>query len=430
MGKTSLAWLCATAAATTAAALALPAIAQNQLPDGNGKQAVQTACVVCHELTRVTNAGHTPDEWDMIVHNMVTMGASLKPEQVPVVSKYLASYFPAQGARPHPNDFRQRAGELQGIRAADARAFPHDPYAAADGLIWYSGQLGNVLGRVDPKTGQFKDYPLPSSSGPHGLMGDKDGNIWFTGNFAGYVGKLDPKTGQVTQYKTPGARDPHSLVFDQDGILWFTAQGANQVGRIDPKTGEVKMVPVPTRLAAPYGIVVSSKGVPFFGEFGANKIGSIDPKTMKITEYTLPNRDTRPRRIAITSDDVLWYGDYTRGYLGMYDPKTGKAKEWKSPAGAGCRALWHRGAERRDLLQRVRHFAQHAGALRSQNGKIPDLEDSLGRRHGAQHDADGGRQARARRVRREHGRAGGAEVTRPQPLTPTGGGSGTAPGPG
>ncbi len=315
-----------------AAVLVLPAFAQSQLPNGNGKQIVETQCTVCHEVLRITNSGHSREEWDTVVHNMIMMGAVLKPEQISVVTNYLASNFPPKA--------KSNVATISGTVQANfkefklpTRAFPHDPYAAADGSIWYSGQLGNVLGRVDTKTGQVKDYPLPASSGPHGLMGDKDGNIWFTGNFAGYVGKLDPKTGKVTQYPTPGARDPHSLVFDPDGILWFTAQGANQVGRVDPKTGEVKMVQVPTRFAAPYGIVMSSKGVPFFCEFGANKVASIDPKTMKITEYTLPNRDTRPRRIAITKDDVLWYGDYTRGYLGMYDPKTGKSKEWKSPAG-------------------------------------------------------------------------------------------------
>jgi virginiamycin B lyase len=235
-----------TVAVATAAALTAPVFAQNQLPEGNGKQVVQTACTVCHELGRITNAGHTPDEWDTIVHEMVMMGAALRNDQIPVVSKYLAVYFPPKAKSNAPTISGSVQANFKEFKLP-TRAFPHDPYAAADGSIWYSGQLGNVLGRVDLKTGQVKDYPLPSSSGPHGLMGDKDGNIWFTGNFAGYVGKLDPKTGQVTQYKTPTARDPHSLIFDQDGILWFTAQGANQVGRIDPKTGEVKMVQVPTR---------------------------------------------------------------------------------------------------------------------------------------------------------------------------------------
>ena len=47
---------------------------------------------------------------------------------------------------------------------------PHDPLATRDGAIWYSGQMANVLGRLDPKTGQFKEYALKTPhSGPHGL---------------------------------------------------------------------------------------------------------------------------------------------------------------------------------------------------------------------------------------------------------------------
>ena len=80
------------------------------------------------------------------------------------------------------------------------RSFPHDPLAAADGTIWYAGQMASTLGRLDPKTGAFKEYRTKTpDSGPHGLAADKDGNIWFAASFQGYIGKLDPKTGTITE---------------------------------------------------------------------------------------------------------------------------------------------------------------------------------------------------------------------------------------
>ena len=117
---------------------------------------------------------------------------------------------------------------------------PHDPLAAADGSIWYTGQMASTLGRLDPKTGAFKEYRTETpNSGPHGLVADEDGNIWFTANFAGYIGKLDPKTGAIIEYRLPDdARDPHTPVFDQTGRLWFTVQGADMIGRLVPKTGK------------------------------------------------------------------------------------------------------------------------------------------------------------------------------------------------
>jgi len=81
---------------------------------------------------------------------------------------------------------------------------PHDPLAAADGSIWYTGQMASTLGRLDPKTGVFKEYKTKTpNSGPHGLVADAEGDIWFTASFAGYIGKLDPRTGAITEYRLP-----------------------------------------------------------------------------------------------------------------------------------------------------------------------------------------------------------------------------------
>ena len=121
---------------------------------------------------------------------------------------------------------------------------PHDPAVAPDGAAWYTGQASNTLGRLDPLTGRFTEFPLSTpASGPHGLVADREGAIWYTGNTAALIGKLDPKTGRVTEYRMPDtrARDPHTPIFDAQGILWFTVQNGNFVGRLDPATGEVRL---------------------------------------------------------------------------------------------------------------------------------------------------------------------------------------------
>src|SRR5437588_11864770 len=40
--------------------------------------------------------------------------------------------------------------------------YPHDPAVAPDGSVWYTGQRANVVGRFDPRTQQFKEFPSPS----------------------------------------------------------------------------------------------------------------------------------------------------------------------------------------------------------------------------------------------------------------------------
>ena len=88
--------------------------------------------------------------------------------------------------------------KIQEYEVPTLKSRPHDPALAPDGSLWYTGQGANKLGRLDPKTGEFKEYSLKTpNSGPHGLVADKDGNIWFTAISGGYVGKLDPKTGEI-----------------------------------------------------------------------------------------------------------------------------------------------------------------------------------------------------------------------------------------
>jgi virginiamycin B lyase len=315
---------------------ALPVHGQITLPDGNGKDAVQAACSQCHGLTRVVQSGYDRDGWRNVVAMMRNAGAQVPPDRVDVIVEYLAKNFAPRSSPDAviiPGSVTVSIKEWQ-VPTPGSR--PHDPLAAPDGSIWYTGQMANVLGRLDPNTGTFKEFHASvASSGPHGLTMDRDGNVWFTANYQGYIGKLDPRTGSFKEYQLPEpARDPHTPLFDRNGTLWFTVQGANMVGRLVPRTGEIKTVNVPTEHALPYGMVIDSKNVPWFAEFGTSKIAKIDPATMAIHEYPLPNPNARPRRVAIGPDDVIWYTDYARGYLGRFDTKTGNANDFASPGGS------------------------------------------------------------------------------------------------
>jgi virginiamycin B lyase len=302
-----------------------------QLPDGPGKELVQTTCAKCHGLNLITNSwGNTRQGWHDLIGSMI----ALPKDQADTVTSYLATHFPVKPAPeavliPGPASVSVKEWLVPSLGSR-----PHDPLAAADGSLWWTGQFASRLGRVDLKTGDMKEFPLKTpDSGPHGLTEDKDGNIWFTAISKNYVGKLNPKTGEVAEHPLPeGARGPHTPIFDQKGMLWFTIQ-SGMVGRLNPQTGEMKVAAPPSTPTYPYGIVVNSKGVPWYVDFRGNRLASVDPVTMAIKEYTLPDPAARPRRIAITSDDVLWYSDYARGYLGRLDPVTGAVREWPSPGG-------------------------------------------------------------------------------------------------
>jgi virginiamycin B lyase len=322
-------------------AIAASGYAQNvlsaELPEGKGKDIVANNCNSCHKFFERVGGGYTAEGWTTVMRMMKNQGLQLPDDQAKVAKDYLVKNFPEK-SKPKgvvvPGPYKV---SMKSWNVATPGSRPHDPLAARDGSLWYTGQMVNALGRLDPKTGKVKEYKLKTAhSAPHGLVEDKDGNIWYTGNAGALVGKLDPKTGAVTEYPMPdpNVRDPHTLIFDQAGILWFTAQGANRVGRLDPKSGEIKLLTPPTANSRPYGMAVDSKGTVFYVPFGTNKVGAVDPKTLAIKEYPLPDPKSRPRRITITSDDIVWYTDFPRGYLGRLDPATGKVTEYQSPSGA------------------------------------------------------------------------------------------------
>jgi len=314
----------------------LAASAWAQMPEGEGRHLVETKCVGCHELARVTSAGYSETEWRDKLAMMKNVGMQVAPAEEHAIVAYLAKNYPEKpmaDAVLLPGPARI---EIHEWRTPTPGSRPHDPLLTHDGALWYTGQFANLLGRLDPRTGEIREYRLKTpQSGPHGLVEDPQGRIWFTANSKAYVGVLDPKTVDVKEYAMPdpAAKDPHTPAFDAKGRLWFSVQGGNEIGRIDPSTGEVKLVRSLTPKSRPYGVKLDSKGVPYVVLFGTNKVARLDPETMQIREYTLPE-GARPRRMEITADDMVWYSDYARGYLGRLDPRTGDVKEWPSPGGA------------------------------------------------------------------------------------------------
>src|SRR5205085_1436108 len=211
------------AAAVAVAAIPLQAATSadpdaNKLPAGPEKGVIAEVCTACHELGRIVNGSYDAAGWNNVVHMMVNAGAALTPDQVQPVTNYLIKSFPE---KPFP-PFKEVPGPVKvSIKEwvlPTPGSRPHDPLAAADGTLWYTGHMGSLIGHLDPKTDKITEYHTKTPiSGPHGLTMDKDGNIWYTGNFKGYIGKLDTKTGKFTEYKTGAARDPHTPLFDQNG---------------------------------------------------------------------------------------------------------------------------------------------------------------------------------------------------------------------
>ena len=63
------------------------------LPDGAGKDLVETRCSVCHDLERVAVVKRDRRGWPVIVADMVAWGAPATPGEAKTIADYLAAHF-------------------------------------------------------------------------------------------------------------------------------------------------------------------------------------------------------------------------------------------------------------------------------------------------------------------------------------------------
>jgi virginiamycin B lyase len=306
----------------------------DQLPDGAGRELVEGMCTACHPASQILgSSGYTREGWQELTGTMVDLSAS-EADRAAILD-YLAARFPPNGRRASKAMAGDAGITLQQWQVPTLGQRSRDPVEAPDGSIWWAGQWGNLLGRIDPASGEMREFPLPDGSRPHTVNLDAAGHAWFTGNGNGTIGKLDPGTGEVTVYRMPdpAARDPHTAEFDQSGILWFTVQQGNMVGRLDPATGAIRLVTMKTPGSRPYGIKIDAQGTPWVACNGSNCLVKVDPETMTLTEIELPIPETTVRRLDIAADGTIWYVNSSQGRLGRFDPKTSAIQEWPSPSG-------------------------------------------------------------------------------------------------
>jgi streptogramin lyase len=204
------------------------------------------------------------------------------------------------------------------------------------------------IGKLDPKTGAHKEYPVPELKPgyPQGLLDieeDKAGDMWMGMMYQGALAKFDRKTEKITTYSLPKqwndeAAQPNMLGmrYDVDGKIWTDSAGHYDIFRLDVKTGNyeqfepMKQLP-DSRRGTIYGIDSDSHNNLYFTDFATDYIGRIDAKTGKVAWFQTPTPNSRPRRIRTDAQDRAYFGEYQGNKIGMLDPETGKISEWALP---------------------------------------------------------------------------------------------------
>jgi competence protein ComEA len=69
------------------------AFAQNDFPDGPGKEYVQKICLQCHEPAQILSQKRTESDWKKTVARMAQKGVAAPTEQFDAIAVYMAQHF-------------------------------------------------------------------------------------------------------------------------------------------------------------------------------------------------------------------------------------------------------------------------------------------------------------------------------------------------
>ena len=328
-------------------------------------------CVSCHTLERIVRSTHDADEFTQVIWRMMgyaQVSQPVKPqrrvdavkragvpEQYRKQAEYLASInlssvsqweYPLKTLpRPTGRDTHVIVTEYALPRPT---SMPHDVIMDEHGSLWYVDFGEQMFGKLDPKTGQAKEWPVPNVKAgyPVGLLDieeDKDGDFWMGMMFQGALAKFDPRTEKLQVFNLPPELNDESAQINMvsmkqtvDGKIWTDNAGPQEIYRFDTETGKYETFQPLKQLPGPgpytiYGLDADSHNNVYFSEYQTNYIGRIDAKTKEVKFFQTPTLHSRPRRVVMDSQDRLWIGEYRGNRIAMLDTKTEKFTEWPMP---------------------------------------------------------------------------------------------------
>ena len=231
-------------------------------------------CDQCHSLDKVAKSTYDVDGWFSTLHRMQNqwqagstfthpMPPTYPPKEYPTdpeLAKYLSSinlsgdkttwpYELKTFPRPRGADTRVVITEYEIPREGNS---PHDLAIDRDGMVWYDDFQSPNIGRLDPRTGQFKEWVLPrlKPSLPSNSLTielDHQGNPWLPRGYQGCsVTMFDVKTEKFQTWSAPAEyNDDHSSCTQgnvgPNGMVWFNSFNTSKMFELDPKTGDVKV---------------------------------------------------------------------------------------------------------------------------------------------------------------------------------------------
>ena len=338
-------------------------------------------CAACHSLAPIVQSTYDKQGWlttfarmrgyseqSIITHPVaLPYKVSVKPD--PDFAEYLTTINLSSKAKwdytlktlPRPTGKATRV-IITEYDLPDPGRLPHDADLTGNGMVWYNDFREPLIGRLDPRTGEIKEWRFPplKPNFPPGTLSMEpgaNGFLWIPRFRQAGITRFDPRTEEfqtwpdLPEYNDDRAIDAQ-VAPAPDGTVWYPNLDSRNLYRLDPKTGHIAVYPMYPGYHQEqagsgiivqfsynkkpeghftYGVAVDSKSNAYFCDIVGGNIGRIDAKTGKATLFKTPTLNSGPRRLSVDSEDRVWFGEYYANSVGMFDPKTERFKEWKAP---------------------------------------------------------------------------------------------------
>ena len=157
-------------------------------------------------------------------------------------------WFTVQGGN-FVGHFARGTGDIHLVKAPEVtngRGSSSRPYGIkmdAKNHPWIALFNTNKIATVDPETMELTSFNLPDElTRPRRLVVDSNDIVWYVDYSLGRLGRLDPRTGDIKEWDNPSgaASRPYAMAIDASDRVWFVETGVqpNRFVGFDPATEE------------------------------------------------------------------------------------------------------------------------------------------------------------------------------------------------
>lgn len=200
-------------------------------------------------------------------------------------------------------------------------AQPHGIAIADDGAVWWTGKYGGNIGRLNPRTGRMKVFPLPDRYSQPIYIKQGCGAMYFTESTHSRIGSIT-NSGTIKEYRTPTDPPPAGSVPIAVAIrncqVWFTEAAGHRFGVLDPSTGKITEYPTPRPDDALFGLAFGATGTLWLelnGPDGVDALGRVGAD-MKVRVFDVPTRNAVLHRIILGPDGNMWFTELAADKVG------------------------------------------------------------------------------------------------------------------